>query len=44
MPRWTLIDEFIACARANDVEGLERLLDLHPLLVNALDRRGWNAC
>lgn len=43
MPRWTLIDEFIASARANDVDGLERHYNEHAMLVNALDRRGWNA-
>lgn len=43
MPRWTLIDRFLQSARANDVPGLESLFKAHPLLVNALDRRGWNA-
>ena len=43
MPRWPLIDQFLQSARANDVAGLESLSKAHPLLVNALDRRGWNA-
>ena len=43
MPRWTLINQFLEHARANDVGGLETLSDAHLLVENALDRRGWNA-
>ena len=43
MPRWSLIDQFITHARMSDIEGLESMFKTHSLLVNALDRDGWNA-
>ena len=37
------VDEFCAASRATDVKRLNAMLEDDPRLLNALDRKGWNA-
>lgn len=43
MPNWELIEEFIQASRTGNIQRLQSMFDAHPLLLNAVDRKRFNA-